>query len=263
MCFDSRSRTLCITKPFFSMCRLAADVPLAIRVLFPRSGGAPVPREHREPGQIFAVGDEHLPRAVRRSRCGMQPASPPCRRSRRRCATSASMSRNVMSAIVEPSRSSTPAVAPAMMSRGDFEPAGEVRRQRVGVHVEQLAIARRPDARHHRHVTLPAQVDQQCRFLPADRLANAAEIDGVTRWSTYAGGAALTRPTPASAPVRPTAGTPAAPSAATNRVFTRPASTLTTISSVGSSVMRSPRPAASRCRHARATRRSRARRRAR
>ena len=35
-------------------------------------------------------------------------------------ATSASTSRNVMSAIVDPSRSSTPAVAPAMMSRGDF-----------------------------------------------------------------------------------------------------------------------------------------------
>ena len=92
-------------------------------------------------------------------------------------ATSASMSPNVISAIVEPSRSSTPAVAPAMISRGDLQAAGQVRGQRVGVDVEQLAVSRGADARHNRHVSLPAEIDQQRRLVLADRLANASEVD--------------------------------------------------------------------------------------
>ena len=62
-----------------------------------------------------------------------------------------------------------------------------------------------------------------------------------TRPSTVrCGGAGSDRPHAASAPVSPTAATPAAVSAATRRVLMAPASTETTTSSVGSSVMRSP-----------------------
>ena len=145
-----------------------------------------------------------------------------------------------MSAIVEPSRSSTPAVAPAMMSRGDFS-----RPARCAASVSAFTLNSSPsrDAPmldDHRHVALPAQVDEQRRACPCRRARRRGQDRPSRRSSTCAAAAAFTRPTPASAPVRPTAGTPAAPSAATNRVFTSPASTLTTTSSVGSSVMRSP-----------------------
>ena len=50
----------------------------------------------------------------------------------------------------------------------------------------------------------------------------------------------VARPSPASTPVRPTAGTPHATSAATSSVFAVPASTETTTSSVARSVMRRP-----------------------
>src|SRR5262245_54031736 len=54
------------------------------------------------------------------------------------------------------------------------------------------------------------------------------------------GGAGSTSPQPASAPVRPTAGTPDVVKAATNRVLIVPARTAITTSSVGPSVTRSP-----------------------
>ena len=64
----------------------------------------------------------------------------------------------------------------------------------------------------------------------------STERPSTARW----GGAGSDSPHPASAPVSPTARTPAATSAATNRVLTAPASTATTISSVASSVIRRP-----------------------
>ena len=74
----------------------------------------------------------------------------------------------------------------------------------------------------------------------AVRDADASRDPPICPSTERCGGAGSESPQRPSAPVSPTAGTPACASAATNRVLIVPASTATTASSVGSSVMRSP-----------------------
>ena len=52
-----------------------------------------------------------------------------------------------------------------------------MRRQRIGIHVEQLTASRRADARDDRHVAAGQQIGQQLRRAVADRRTDQAQID--------------------------------------------------------------------------------------
>ena len=129
---------------------------------------------------------------------------------------------------------------PAMTSRAHGEAACEMRRERVGVHVEQAALRAHADTGDDRHVAVAAEIDEQSRPALTDRLAHAVRDPPCSPSTVTCGAARSASASPASAPVRPTALPPAALIAATNRVFTLPARTLTTTSSVSASVTRRP-----------------------
>ena len=132
--------------------------------------------------------------------------------------------------------------SPAMTSR-----RAPSRRPGAAANVSALTLRSRPpsvdaDARDHRHEADGARsVGQQRRRARPTRDGRrgrdrpSAPSDRAVRRRRPSTGR-----TSASAPVRPTARTPAATSAATSRVLTVPASTATTTSSVGASVMRRP-----------------------
>jgi hypothetical protein len=66
---------------------------------------------------------------------------------------------------------------------------GEMCRKRVCVDIEELATARRADARHHGHVTLSAKIDEKGWLLFARRLTDPAEVDdGAARRTMQTGG---------------------------------------------------------------------------
>ncbi len=65
--------------------------------------------------------------------------------------------------ITTPALSRTPAVAPAIISRSAPKQRREMRRDRVGVDVEERALARHADARYDRDAADPKQVGQQRR----------------------------------------------------------------------------------------------------
>ena len=75
-----------------------------------------------------------------------------------------------------PALSSTPAVAPAMISRSAAIRGGEVRGDRVGVDVQQFALTRDADAGDDRYHANRQQVREQRRVI-AVRLADEPEID--------------------------------------------------------------------------------------
>ena len=103
------------------------------------------------------------------------------------------------------------------------EPRGQVPRQRVGVDVEQLRRPRRRRCwRRPARSRRASSVVEQRDVGASDRNADAAQIDRSGRRPSRCGGAASRQPAAPSAPVRPTAATPAASSAATNRVLTAP-----------------------------------------
>ncbi len=90
--------------------------------------------------------------------------------------TSRPISLNVSARIVGRRASRTPAVAPAMISRGEPDVLRDGPRG-LGVHVEQGAVLGRPDAAQHRDVAAAAQVDQQFRDPAPDRVAHLAKVD--------------------------------------------------------------------------------------
>ncbi len=140
---------------------------------------------------------------------------------------------------VFPSPSSTPGVEPAMTRRRARKP-----RARWPAIVSALTFSNCPSfvmPMLDTTGTMPA-ASSVCSTRMLDELFGSPTRPSSTDCppTVLCGGATSEMPQPPSAPVSPAAGTPAAESVATNRVLTTPASTETTTSSVGSSVMRRP-----------------------
>ena len=138
-----------------------------------------------------------------------------------------------------PSASSTPAVVPAMTSRRACKARRQMARERVGVDVQQPAIATETDARDHRHETAAEERVQHAHVGVFPRNADRTErhhaaVHGAMRRRDVRQSTRRVRSG------QPDGATPAVVSAATNRVLITPARTDTTTSNVGSSVIRSP-----------------------
>ena len=113
---------------------------------------------------------------------------------------------------------------------GNHQPRGanrrrQMRRQRIGIDVEQLTVARGTDAGDDRHIAARQQIRQQLRRRrcgPARRQVRGPRTSPAT---LTIGAARFTVATVASAPVSPTGLPPARRTAATSRVLIAPAST--------------------------------------
>ncbi len=106
-------------------------------------------------------------------------------------------------------RSSRPARRARRVSAGDHQPSRAERRARCAASVSALTLSSRPVARQRRCTRRPArtrveQVGQQRGSAVATGIADQPEIDRAPSDRRGCGGAALDRPQPASAPVRPT-----------------------------------------------------------
>ena len=121
-----------------------------------------------------------------------------------------------------------------------LQPGRKAAGERIGVDVEQRAVARRADAGDHRDELLTRTAMSRAGHRQVGSGSPTRPRSTSSPLVARCGLAGLTGPTPASAPVSPTACPPAALIAATNRVLIDPASTATTTCSVASSVIRRP-----------------------
>mgnify|MGYP003694479805 CR=1 FL=1 len=140
---------------------------------------------------------------------------------------------------VFPFPSSTPGVVPATISRRAPSCAA-----RCPANVSAFTLNSWPSAPMPMHAitgTNPAEVNTSSSRVSAAPVGMPTRPRSTVRPSVArCSGAVSDRPHSPSAPVNPTAPTPAVLSAATSRVLTAPASTATTTSSVASSVIRRP-----------------------
>ena len=191
-----------------------------------------------DPGRRRSRRRRRRRRARARTRAASRSCRPsPCRRrsaARQRPASSARQRRAVCVEHARRRAGDRPAAA-------RFEPCREMSGERIGVHVEQPAVVVGADARDDRHEAVADQ-RRAAAACPTRSLGTPTRPRSTIRPSTVRwGGAASDSPHARVRAGQPDRGArPPASSAATNRVLTAPASTETTTSSVGSSVIRSP-----------------------
>ena len=117
---------------------------------------------------------------------------------------------------------------------------GELAGGQVGVEVEHLAVLGQPEAGDHRHVAAAAQsASSSARSIPTTSPTSPKSIGSGPPPETTRGGRRRARSTPLPA-CSPTAPRPAPRRAAHSSTLSRPATTISSTSSVAASVIRRP-----------------------